>query len=374
MAAEAAVDAGAGVTVFDQRRSFGRTMLLAGRSGLNFTHSEPLDAFLANYPEGRDLVENAIRSFTPDDVQRWADGLNAESFVGSSGRVFPKDMRATALLRAWLARLEAAGVEFVSNTAWQGFDQSVADASVLALGGGSWPGVGGDGSWQQAFSDAEIAVEPLQASNVGVLVDWSSVLLDRHEGYPLKNVALRVGDSSVRGEPTITKSGLEGGPVYALGSPLRAGLESQSSIEMAVDAAPDRTVSQLAAHLTEKRRVRDSTSTWLRRSGVTPAVVDVIRDVTGNDLPQTPEGMARLLKAIPVPVRGLAPVERAISTSGGVAAAEIDPSGMLRKKPGWWVAGEMMAWDAPTGGYLMQACLSTGHRAGQAAAAYQYSS
>lgn len=360
MAAEVAADAGAAVTIVDQRRSFGRTLLLAGRSGLNLTHAEPLDAFLDRYGEGRAAVETAIRAFPPDAVRTWADELGADTFVGSSGRVFPAAMRATGLLRAWTARLAGLGVEMRTGESWTGFTDE--GATVLAFGGASWPSVGGDGSWLVAFEAAGIPVVPFAASNAGVLVAWSAPLLERFEGAPIKNAALTAGDRTVRGEPTITATGLEGGPIYALGPQFRAGHG------LVIDLQPDLRVDALAARLADRRRPKDSVSTWLRKAGFAPVDIAVLRDATGNRLPSEPAEVATLAKAVPIPLRGLAPIDRAISTAGGVAVDALDDTGMLVDRPGTWVAGEMVAWDAPTGGYLIQACLSTGRQAGLAAA------
>ena len=360
MAAEAAAGAGAEVTIIDQRRSFGRTLLLAGRSGLNLTHAEPLEVFLGRYGDGRAMLEPAIRAFPPDAVRAWADGLGADTFVGSSGRVFPAAMRATSLLRAWTARLAGLGVAMRTGETWAGFTDD--GATVLALGGASWPSVGGDGSWLAHVETAGIPVVPFAASNAGVLVAWSAPLLERFEGVPIKNAALTAGGRTVRGEPTITATGLEGGPIYALGPELRSG----HGLE--IDLQPDLDVDALAARLVDRRRPKDSVSTWLRKGGLSPVDVALLRDATGNRLPTEATAIANLAKAVPIPVGGLAPIDRAISTAGGIALDAIDVTGMLLGRPGTWVAGEMVAWDAPTGGYLIQACLSTGHRAGVAAA------
>lgn len=360
MAAEAAAGAGAEVTIIDQRRSFGRTLLLAGRSGLNLTHAEPLEVFLGRYGDGRAMLEPAIRAFPPDAVRAWADELGADTFVGSSGRVFPAAMRATGLLRAWTARLAGLGVAMRTGETWAGFTDD--GATVLALGGASWPSVGGDGSWFAHVETAGIPVVPFVASNAGVLVAWSAPLLERFEGVPIKNAALTAGGRTVRGEPTITATGLEGGPIYALGPELRSG----HGLE--IDLQPDLDADALAARLVDRRRPKDSVSTWLRKGGLSPVDVALLRDATGNRLPTEATAIAGLAKAVPIPVDGLAPVDRAISTAGGVALDAIDDTGMLVDRPGTWVAGEMVAWDAPTGGYLIQACLSTGHRAGVAAA------
>jgi uncharacterized flavoprotein (TIGR03862 family) len=360
MAAEAAAGAGAEVTIVDQRRSFGRMLLLAGRSGLNLTHAEPLEVFLGRYGDGRAMLEPAIQAFPPDAVRRWADGLGADTFVGSSGRVFPAAMRATGLLRAWTARLAGLGVAMRTGETWAGFTDD--GATVLALGGASWPSVGGDGSWLAHVETAGIPVVPFAASNAGVLVAWSAPLLERFEGVPVKNAALHAGGRTVRGEPTITATGLEGGPIYALGPELRSGHRLE------IDLQPDLDADALAARLVDRRRPKDSVSTWLRKGGLSPVDVALLRDVTGNRLPTEATAIANLAKAVPIPVDGLAPIDRAISTAGGVALDAIDDTGMLLDRPGTWVAGEMVAWDAPTGGYLIQACLSTGHQAGVAAA------
>ena len=360
MAAEAAAGAGAEVTIVDQRRSFGRTLLLAGRSGLNLTHAEPLEVFLGRYGDGRAMLEPAIRAFPPDAVRAWADELGADTFVGSSGRVFPAAMRATGLLRAWTARLAGLGVAMRTGETWAGFADD--GATVLALGGASWPSVGGDGSWCAHVETAGIPVVPFVASNAGVLVAWSAPLLERFEGVPIKNAALTAGVRTVRGEPTITATGLEGGPIYALGPELRSG----HGLE--IDLQPDLDADALAARLVDRRRPKDSVSTWLRKGGLSPVDVALLRDTTGNRLPTEATAVADLAKAVPIPVEGLAPIDRAISTAGGIALDAIDDTGMLLDRPGTWVAGEMVAWDAPTGGYLIQACLSTGHRAGVAAA------
>ena len=360
MAAEAAAGAGAEVTIVDQRRSFGRTLLLAGRSGLNLTHAEPLEVFLGRYGDGRAMLEPAIRAFPPDAVRAWADELGADTFVGSSGRVFPAAMRATGLLRAWTARLAGLGVAMRTGETWAGFTDD--GATVLALGGASWPSVGGDGSWLAHVETAGIPVVPFAASNAGLLVAWSAPLLERFEGVPIKNAALTAGGRTVRGEPTITATGLEGGPIYALGPELRSG----HGLE--IDLQPDLDADALAARLVDRRRPKDSVSTWLRKGGLSPVDVALLRDATGNRLPTEATAIANLAKAVPIPVGGLAPIDRAISTAGGIALDAIDDTGMLLDRPGTWVAGEMVAWDAPTGGYLIQACLSTGHRAGVAAA------
>ena len=309
MAAEAAAGAGAEVTIVDQRRSFGRTLLLAGRSGLNLTHAEPLEVFLGRYGDGRACSSPRSGRFRPTPCA-WADELGADTFVGSSGRVFPASMRATGLLRAWTARLAGLGVAMRTGETWAGFTDD--GATVLALGGASWPSVGGDGSWLAHVETAGIPVVPFATSNAGVLVAWSAPLLERFEGVPIKNAALTAGGRTVRGEPTITATGLEGGPIYALGPELRSG----HGLE--IDLQPDLDTDALAARLVDRRRPKDSVSTWLRKGGLSP--VDVaLCDATGNRLPTEATAIANLAKAVPIPVEGLAPIDRAISTAGGVA-------------------------------------------------------
>ena len=383
MAAETAAHAGRRVTLIEGRRSAGRKLVLAGRSGLNLTHNEPLDEFLGRYGEARSVLEPAILEFGPEALRSWADQLDAETFVGSSGRVFPRGLRATPLLRRWLTRLETQGVQFLAGQ-WHGWDPDgtlrigrtggdetwLADATVLALGGASWPRVGGDGSWVEALRAGGIEVRELTAANCGALVAWTPRFVERFAGAPLKNVAVSVAGRSIRGEPVVTADGLEGGPIYAHTPALRAQLAIGAAV-INIDLHPDLTEKQVALRLSERRRKKDSVSTWLRRGGVHPIGVSLMRDVTGNDLPRSAARMAVLLKRVPITVHSLSPIDRAISSAGGVALAEVDDTFMLCNRPGVFVAGEMLDWEAPTGGYLLQACFSTGRAAGVGAAAWR---
>lgn len=373
MAAETLAAAGHHVTVIDQRRSFGRTLLLAGRSGLNLTHSEPLDDFLDRYGVARPQLEPMIRAFDPDALRSWADDLGAETFVGSSGRVFPAVEKATPLLRVWFSRLVEMGVDFRPGLTWTGFvdggivaaatDGSLhelrADRIVLALGGGSWPRVGGDGSWIQILRDAGIECVDLAAANAGVLVDWTPKHLAAFEGEPLKNVSVSIGGETIRGEPVVTRAGLEGGPIYGLGPAIRGELSERGSATIHVDLLPDVSHNGLGVRL-ETKRPKDSASTYLRRAGIKPVGISLMREATGNRLPDDSVEMASLAKAVPVQITAMAPIERAISTAGGVAWTAVDDALQLHARPGVYVAGEMLDWEAPTGGYLLQACLSTG--------------
>lgn len=378
MAAERLVAAGHRVTVIDQRRSFGRTLLLAGRSGLNLTHSERLDEFLDRYGPARSRLEPMLRAFGPESLRAWADQLGAETFVGSSGRVFPMVQKATPLLRAWLDRLTEAGVEFRTGLAWTGFvnggvvvvagDGSVlelrADRVVLALGGASWPRVGGDGGWIEILRDAGVECVDLAAANAGVLVDWTPKHLVHFEGEPLKNVAVSIAGQTIRGEPVVTRGGLEGGPIYGLGPKIREELNESGTAVVQIDLLPDISHNGLGIRL-ETKRPKDSVSTYLRRAGIKPVGISLMREATGNRLPDDRAGMALLAKAVPVEITAMAPIERAISTAGGVAWSAVDESLQLTARPGVYVAGEMLDWEAPTGGYLLQACFSTGAWAGR---------
>lgn len=380
IAAETLAEAGMAVTVFDHSRSVGRKFLLAGRGGLNITHSEPLDRFVQRY-DTPDWVGPIVAAFDPDDVRAWCASLDEGTFVGTSGRVFPESFRATPLLRAWLARLADLGVRIQTRHRWVGwthdgahlFDPAdsaadgtpvivTSDVTVFALGGASWPRVGSDGQWADAFEAAGIEVVSMRAANAGVCVRWSPMFVERFAGEPLKNVAISVdgGDGRVRGDAVVTSAGLEGGPIYGRSHMVRAMLEQTGRATVCVDLHPDQTESQLVARL-EQRRSKDSVTTWLRRSlRLHPVAIGLLRESTRNRLPDATTEIAALVKRVPIPIESLMPIDRAISTAGGVARTELDDHLMLRRRPGTFVAGEMIDWEAPTGGYLLQASFSTG--------------
>lgn len=390
IAAEVLAEAGLGVTVFDHKRSVGRKFLLAGRGGLNITHSEPLDALVDRFGPRRDRLEPIIRRFTPDDVRAWCAGLGEPTFVGSSGRVFPESFRAAPLLRAWLRKLADLGVEIRGDHRWSGwvddddgtpiptsarFGQAdgstvevAADAVVIALGGASRPRVGSDGGWVDEFERRGVDVVPLEAANCGVEVPWTSEFAERFAGTPLKNVAVTASGESVRGDPIVTTTGLEGGPIYAQSAALRDALAGGTSgASLVIDLQPDRTVDALTRRLTDRKRPKDSRSTWLRRAGFAPVEVGLLREATDNDLPTEPSRMAELAKDVRVTVSSLMPLDRAISTAGGVSFDEVDDRLMLTRLPGCFVAGEMLDWEAMTGGYLLQGSFSTGVAAARGA-------
>lgn len=400
MAAEVLARTGVAVTVHERMPSPGRKFLLAGHGGLNLTHSEGRDRFVTRYGRSADRIAPMLEEFGPEDLREWCAALGEPTFVGSSGRVFPQAFRATPLFRAWLTRLAELGVRIERRTSWSGWVGSPGDAgnagallvtdaagqtsevtsdvTVFALGGASWPHLGSDGGWVGPFAERGVAVTPLRAANVGVRVEWSEIFAGRFAGTPLKNVSLTVRGhrgAPVRGDAMLTKTGIEGGPVYAGGGAIREALDATASDNagrcvLEVDLRPDLAVDQLTERL-KRRRPKDSASNWLRRAiGLDPAAIGLLREAGGGRLPNDAAETAALVKAVPVVVTGTMPIDRAISTAGGIAWSEVDEHLMLRKLPGTFVAGEMLDWEAPTGGYLLQASFSTGVVAARGALAW----
>lgn len=382
MAAEVMAQGGAKVTVFDRMPAAGRKFLLAGRGGLNLTHSEPLDAFLARYGAGAPNLRDAIEALPPAKLRAWCEALGQETFVGSSGRVFPKSLKASPLLRAWLRRLDAAGVVFKPRHRWTGWRDDGAltfetpagtvieraDATVLALGGASWPRLGSDGSWAEIMTRAGIDITPLRPANAGVLVDWSDIFRDRFEGEPLKRIALSLAGQAVRGEAVVTRSGLEGGGIYALSAPIRDAIDATGEAVLYIDLRPDLTVEALAKKLAAPRGKQSLSNALRKAASLAPAAIGLLQESQAGKLSRLPpEAMAALIKAVPVRLTGVADIARAISSAGGISFNAIDAHYMLHKRPGTFVAGEMLDWEAPTGGYLLQACFATGVTAGQGA-------
>jgi uncharacterized flavoprotein (TIGR03862 family) len=367
MAAEVLATAGARVTLYDAMARPGRKFLLAGRGGLNLTHSEPLERFLARYacPE----IEPHIRAFPPADLIAWCEGLGQAVFVGSSGRVFPKAMKASPLLRAWLRRLEGLGVAFHPRARWCGFGEGRAlrfegfevtpDAAVLALGGASWPQMGSDGAWVAAFAPGDVA--PLEPANMGFRVGWSAPFAERFAGTPLKRVALSRGGRSWRGEAMVTRSGLEGGLIYAAGAALRAACP----VTVTLDLRPDLDHAALAARLGAGAQ---SLSTRLRRAGLAPVAIGLVQEAVHAGAPRG--DLAALVKALPLTLAAPMGLARAISTAGGLRWSALDAALMLRARPGIFCAGEMLDWEAPTGGYLLHGCFATGRAAALGALAF----
>jgi uncharacterized flavoprotein (TIGR03862 family) len=388
MAAERLAEAGVAVTVYERMASVGRKFLLAGRGGLNLTHSEPLEDFLGRYSPPNEHLCAAIEAFPPERVRAWCEALGQETFVGTSGRVFPKAMKASPLLRAWLRRLQGRGVIFAMRHRFIGWrDGALAfvrpdgttvtdtpDATVLALGGASWPRLGSDGGWVAALAGAGAAVAPLRPANCSFLSPRSEPFRQRRAGAPLKRIAASFAGRTVRGEAVITADGIEGGAIYALSAPLREAIIARGEVVLFIDLRPDVEMADLAAHIGRGRK-KESLSTSLRKTAkLSPAAIDLVREAAVHkgirlgDLP--PPEIARLVKAVPVRLTGVAGMTRAISTAGGVAFAEIDGNFMLRRLPGVFVAGEMLDWEAPTGGYLLQASFATGFAAAEGAIAW----
>ena len=385
MAAEALAAGGATVTVYDRMPSLGRKFLLAGRGGLNLTHSEELARFLQRYGPAAETLRPAIEALPPDAVRGWCEALGQATYVGSSGRVFPVAMKASPLLRAWLGRLAGMGVEFRTRRRWLGWDDEgrlifeapgkaeavAADAAVLALGGASWPRLGSTGGWEGLLVEKGVAVSPLVPSNCGFLVDWSDAFRRRFEGQPLKRVALSLDGAGARGEALITARGIEGGAVYALSARLREAIANAGTAEMSIDLRPDVSLADLAARLA-KPRGKQSLSTFLRKAAnFSPLEIGLLHEAAHVGLSSlNPMALAALVKGVPLRLTGVAPIETAISTAGGVAWDAVDAHLMLHRLPGVFVAGEMLDWEAPTGGYLLQACLATGALAARGALAW----
>jgi uncharacterized flavoprotein (TIGR03862 family) len=388
MAAETLAEGGARVTLYERMPRVARKLLLAGRGGLNLTHSEPLPAFLARYREAAPRLAAAIEAFPPDALRAWCAAMGQETFVGTSGRVFPRVMKTSPLLRAWLQRLTGLGVEIRLGHRWLGWDADgrllfetadgrvavEAACTILALGGASWPHLGADGTWVAEMQAAGVEVVPLAPANCGVRVPWSELFRARFAGKPLKRIALTLGGEAVRGEAMITADGLEGGAVYALSAPIRSALAAHGTAALRIDLRPDASEAELAVRLA-KPRGKQSLATHLRKAlSLDAAAIGLLQEAAhaaGTPLSaMNADALARLVKAVPVSITGLASLDRAISTAGGVSFDGIDETFMLRARPGTFVAGEMLDWEAPTGGYLLQACFATGRAAAEGALAY----
>jgi uncharacterized flavoprotein (TIGR03862 family) len=366
MAAEVLAGAGLAVTVYDRMPSVGRKFLLAGRGGLNLTHSEPVERFMVRYGAAAGALGPSVAAFPPTALVEWAEGLGQATFVGTSGRVFPKAFKATPLLRAWLVRLRGMGVVFRMGHRWTGWDGDAlrfetgagpvlvrADAAVLALGGASWPRMGSDGGWVRTLEGAGVAVAPLVPANCGFVCAWSDVFRSRFQGEPLKRIAASFGGVSVRGEAVVTADGIEGGPIYALSAALRRVIAVKGAATLTLDLRPDLDMAALSGRLGGSGV---SMANALRRAGLGPAAAGLVREVR-SEAP-----LAERIKALPLVLMGTRPMARAISSAGGVPFADLDGL-MLRVRPGVFVAGEMLDWEAPTGGYLLQGCFSTGRAA-----------
>jgi uncharacterized flavoprotein (TIGR03862 family) len=383
MAAEVLAAGGVSVTVYDAMPSAGRKFLMAGRGGLNLTHSEALPEFLFRYGNAMPYLQAAIEAFPPSGLRAWSEALGQPTFVGSSGRVFPQAFKASPLLRAWLRRLDASGVRFALRHRWTGWDDEEhlafetpdgqraveARATVLALGGASWPRLGSDGSWVETLTAKGVTISPLRPANCGFTVAWSDIFRERFQGQPLKGIGLSFGAHTLRGEAMITAAGIEGGAVYALSALLREAVLEEGQATLHVALRPDLDRSDLAARLGAPR-AKQSFSNWLRKAAhLSPVGIGLLQEAavaSGISLSSLPAAeLAAWINAVPVQLNGIAPIARAISTAGGIAFDELDERFMIRRLPGIFAAGEMLDWEAPTGGYLLQASFATGAAAGR---------
>ena len=366
----------ADVTLYDRMPAPARKFLLAGRGGLNLTHSEPLPGFMARYGAAEAALAPAIAAFSPEAMRAWADELGQHTFVGSSGRVFPRAMKASPLLRAWLRRLDGLGVSFVPRHRLAGFGPGGAlqfetpegrqtvtpDATLLALGGGSWPRLGSDGGWTTMIAAEGVPVAPLQPANCGFEIAWSEHLRTRFAGTPLKSAVFGVGPLQIRGEAIVTAEGLEGGAIYALAAPLRDAIARDGFATLVIDLKPDLSLAQAVERLAVPRPGQSTANVLRKALNLSPLAAALIREPA--PLPASATKLAARIKALRLRLDAPRPIARAISTAGGIRFEGLDGHFMLAARPGTFVAGEMLDWEAPTGGYLLQGCMATGRAAG----------
>ncbi|CAN5335441.1 NAD(P)/FAD-dependent oxidoreductase [soil metagenome] len=379
MAAEVLSAAGLSVAVYERMPTLGRKFLMAGRGGLNLTHSEDFRRFTGRYGAASATMRPLLETFTPADLVAWAEGLGQATFVGSSGRVFPEALKASPLLRAWIARLEGQGVALNTRSTWTGWNAAgdlmfdTPDgvhtvrprATILALGGASWARLGSDGAWAPLLEARGATVAPFRPANVGFTVAWTALFRERFAGAPLKNIGLSFEGQASRGDALASGYGLEGGAVYALSAALRDAVEARGAARLSLDLRPDISAAQLTARLARPRGGQ-SLSSWLRKAAhLSPVEIGVLREAHGVALPIAPDALAAAIKAAPILLTGVQGLERAISSAGGLAFDSLD--GLeLKGAPNLFVAGEMLDWEAPTGGYLLQACFATGVAAARA--------
>jgi len=386
MAAEVLSSAGMAVDVFDAMPSVGRKFLMAGKGGMNLTHAEPFERFVSRYGSRSEAVRTWLTDFGPVALRQWAQGLGVETFVGSSGRVFPTDMKAAPLLRAWLHRLRQAGVRFHMRHRWQGFGPDgglrfatpdgeslqQAAATVLALGGGSWARLGSDGAWVPLLRGRGVEVAPLRPANCGFDVAWSEHFRTRFAGQPVKSVEASFVDGAgvshgLAGELMVTEVGIEGGLVYALSAHLRNAIEATGGASLSLDLAPGRSLERVLSEVAHPRGSRSLASHLQSRVGISGVKAGLLRECLSKDEMADPERLARAIKALPLRLAAPRPLDEAISSAGGVAFEAMDEGLMLRDLPGVFCAGEMLDWEAPTGGYLLTACFASGRAAARGA-------
>jgi uncharacterized flavoprotein (TIGR03862 family) len=381
MAADVLSAAGRAVTLYERMPSVGRKFLMAGRGGLNLTHSESLEKFLSRYGKAAPWIAPLLKDFSPRDLAAWAHDLGQETFVGTSGRVFPKAMKASPLLRAWLVRLAARNVAIRTRHDWQGWNAAGdlvfrndagaiavrAPVTILALGGASWPRLGANGAWVEILQERNISVAPLRPANCGFHIAWSAPFA-RFAGSPLKNIALSFAGQRARGEALITAYGIEGGAVYALGAALRDAIAAQGGVIMQIDLRPDLTREELLERLGRDSKGASLANHLRKTLALPPVASNLLRECHGVRLPHDAAALAACVKASPLKLTGTQSLARAISTAGGIALEALDESLMIA--PGLFAAGEMLDWEAPTGGYLLQASLASGVAAAKGALHY----
>lgn len=373
MAAETLARGGAQVVVHERMPSPARRLLMAGRGGLNLTHSEGLTEMIARYGDRSGTLAPLLEAFPPQALRDWAEGLGQDTFVGSSGRVFPRRLKASPLVRAWLARLDGLGVELRLRSTWTGWDgegrptfrqaggeaaPEVADALLLSMGGASWPRLGADGTWVATLAAVGVASVPLRPANCGFVADFSPVFPGDHAGRPLKGVEVRFAGRAVRGEVMLTRQGIEGGAIYALSAALRDAVEARGEAIVEIDLRPGRSPADLVARLARTDR-KASLSNRLRKAlALSPQEIGLLRE--SGPLTSDLEALAARIRSVPLRLTETTGLDRAISTAGGIRFEDLDPGLQLRARPGVWIAGEMLDWEAPTGGYLLQAVFATG--------------
>jgi uncharacterized flavoprotein (TIGR03862 family) len=399
MAAEALAQSGVQVDVYDAMPSVGRKFLMAGKGGMNITHSEPLEPFLGRYGARREQIAPLLDVFGPDALRAWLQELGVETFVGSSGRVFPSDMKAAPMLRAWLHRLREAGVQFHMRHKWSGWDSDTGDtvgdvathtlrfatpdgeqtvtcdAVVFALGGASWPRLGSDAAWVPLMAARQVPVAALRPANCGFDADWSPYLRERFAGQPIKPVAISLTDvdnkvHNRQGEILLTETGLEGSLIYALSAAIRERILADGDVTIALDLAPGLTLERVVAEVTRPRGSRSMASHLHGRIGTSGVKLALLHEILSKEAFADAHGVAHAIKALPVRLTRARPIEEAISTAGGIPFDALDAHLMIERLPGVFCAGEMLDWEAPTGGYLLTACFASGLVAGRGAAAY----
>ncbi|KWT87062.1 NAD(FAD)-utilizing dehydrogenase [Agrobacterium tumefaciens str. B6] len=383
MAAEVLSAAGHAVTVFEAMPTVARKLLMAGKSGLNITHAEDYDSFRQRFGEAEPRLRAALDDFTPDMLRDWAQGLGQETFVGTSGRVFPTVMKASSLLRAWLARLEAQGVTIRTRHRWTGFSGEhlgfstpgggvtiKADAVLLALGGASWPRLGSDAAWVPALAAKGVELSPFRPANCGFDVDWSDVFRERFAGEAVKSTVTISPAGAFQGEFVITKHGIEGSVIYAHSAALRDRLEQAGKVSLAIDLAPARTVERLSLDLGKLGRKESFANRMRKAAGLSAVKVGLLREIFPDIAAMPDEFVAARIKHAEIPLLQARPIAEAISSAGGIAWSGLDESYMLERLPGIFAAGEMLDWEAPTGGYLLTACFATGKAAAKGMAGW----